>query len=99
MHLPLAIPEQRSKTMTYIKRVILTGAATILVGCTEAKTNDMAACEQQTLRFYSDASGDNFMIACMDARGYRFDVEPDDCDSKTRMVMQPSCYTPQGWVA
>jgi hypothetical protein len=73
--------------------------AITLIGCTEPKANDTAACEQQTLRFFSDATGDNFMVACMEAKGYRFDVEPTECDSKTRMAVQPSCYTPQGWLS
>jgi hypothetical protein len=82
-----------------IRPVLLAVAASFVIGCSEAKTTDTAACEQQTLRFYSDSAGDNFMIACMEARGYRFDVEPIDCDSKTRMAMQPPCYTRQNWVS
>jgi hypothetical protein len=39
------------------------------------------------------------MIACMDAKGYRFEVLPADCDGKSRMARQPACYVPSGWLA
>ncbi len=74
-------------------------AAVQLAGCSRSKTADLAACERETMRFYSDSGGDDFMIACMDARGYRFDVEPADCDGKSRMARQPACYVQEGWLA
>ena len=70
-----------------------------LLGCTPDKAHNTAACETETLRFYSVGSGDDFMIQCMGAKGYEFDVRPTECDSRTRMVMQQACYRPVGWGA
>jgi hypothetical protein len=83
----------------YAKRVALFAAVSIIAGCAPDKASNVAACQKETLRFYSDSTGDDFMIACMDAKGYRFDVEPTDCDSKSRMARQSSCYVPEGWLA
>ena len=58
------------------------------------KASDTRICEAETLRFYSVGSGERFMLECMNAKGYEFDVMPEDCESRTRMVMQPACYTP-----
>jgi hypothetical protein len=82
-----------------MKRAVLLAAAIAITGCTPDKKADLATCEKETLRFYSDSSGDDFTIACMDARGYRFEVEPSDCDGKSRMVRQAACYVPENWFA
>jgi hypothetical protein len=74
-------------------------AAVTIAGCTPDKKADLATCERETLRFYSDSTGDDFMVACMDVRGYRFDVTPADCDGKSRMARQAACYIPSGFVA
>ena len=63
------------------------------------KASDIKICESETLRFYSVGSGERFMKECMLAKGYEFDVMPEDCESGTRMVMQPACYTPNAFGA
>jgi hypothetical protein len=70
-----------------------------LSSCTPDKSADLATCEKETLRFFSGSAGDEFTIACMDAKGYRFEVLPSDCDGKSRMARQPACYVPNGWLA
>jgi hypothetical protein len=82
-----------------MKRAILLAAAMTIAGCTPDKKADLATCEKETLRFFSDSTGDDFMIACMDAKGYRFDVEPVDCNGKSRMSRQPACFVPENWLA
>ena len=77
----------------------LCAALLTVAGCTPDKPTAIAMCENETMRFYSGLGGDDFMIACMEAKGYRFEVLPEDCDSRTRMVRQPSCYVPIGWLA
>lgn len=82
-----------------MKRAVLLAAAITIAGCTPDKKADVAACDKETLRFFSGSTGDEFMVACMDAKGYRFDVEPADCDGKSRMARQPACYVPENWFA
>jgi hypothetical protein len=68
-----------------------------MLGCSPNKAQDTTACEMQTLRFYAAGSGDDFMIQCMAAKGYEFDVLPEECDNRTRMVMQSACYKRLSW--
>jgi hypothetical protein len=86
-------------TAAVVKSAALFAAMLAAAGCTPSKSSELATCEKETLRFYSDTTGDDFMIACMDAKGYRFDVEPADCDGQSRMARQQACYVPVGWLA
>src|SRR3954469_9968813 len=82
-----------------VNSAVLLAAVLGLAGCTPEKSADLATCEKETLRFFSGSAGDEFTIACMDAKGYRFEVLPADCDGKSRMARQPACYVPSGWLA
>lgn len=90
-------PQQVRRVLTWSKLILTIGlvaavaAAAIIVG-ERGKIQALAACDQETLRFYSDLSGDDFLIACMEARGYRFDVTSTDCNSRGRMSKQAACY-------
>jgi hypothetical protein len=82
-----------------VRCAVLLAAVPVLAGCTPDKPTALATCEKETLRFYSDLGGDDFMIACMEAKGYRFEVLPEDCDGKSRMAKQQACYVPTEWFA
>jgi hypothetical protein len=90
---------KKPRNAAMMRLTVLIAAASAMTGCTGDKQADVAACENETLRFFSDSHGDDFMVACMDAKGYRFDIEPVDCDGKSRMTHQAACYVPEGWLA
>jgi hypothetical protein len=94
---PMQRPDRRPAAG--VRPAALVAVALALGGCTPDKPAALATCERETMRFYSGSAGDDFTVACMEAKGYRFDVLPEDCDSKTRMARQPACYVPVGWLA
>jgi len=81
--------------------------ALFLGGCSDqAKSNDILACQNQADRFYqgynnADMSSprSKYIVACMAARGYAFEVSPADCDSRHALATQPACYISEGWIA
>jgi hypothetical protein len=74
-----------------------------LSGCLPDKINDVASCQMQADRFFPLPSADTdsprrqYIIACMAAKGYDFDIEPADCDSRSSLTAQATCYTPANW--
>ena len=66
----------------------------------------MAVCQSEVMRFYPtymasnlDDPGTRYIIGCMAAKGYQFEVAAADCNSRYPLPTQPACYTPQGWLA
>jgi hypothetical protein len=86
-----------SPVATKLSLVLL--ATACVSGCIRDKVQDTDVCSKETLRFYPPGFGDEFMIECMQARGYEFDVSPASCVSQSRMVVQPTCYIPRSWPA
>jgi len=78
----------------------------VLAGCSPDHAKDLAACGEKADRFfqgYNTADVSNprgqYVIGCMAAKGYDFDVSPVACDSRHSLVMQPACYVDRGWMA
>lgn len=74
-----------------------------LGGCLPDKINDVASCQMQADRFFplpsadADSPRSQYIIACMAAKGYDFDIEPADCDSRHSLTAQATCYSPVNW--
>jgi hypothetical protein len=78
----------------------------VVGGCLPDQTKAVAACRVEADRFYQGygaADVDNprsrYVIACMAAKGYNFDVSPADCDSRHALATQSTCYASQNWMA
>jgi len=89
-----------------MKRTVVLLVAITLGGCLPDRAKDVAACRLEADRFYQvyqDVDVGNprsqYIIACMAAKGYDFDVSPADCDSRHALPAQSACYTPNGWLA
>jgi hypothetical protein len=75
-------------------------------GCTPEKRNNVNACRMDADRFYQGYQVDDvdnprsrYIISCMAAKGYEFDISPTDCDSKRSLATQSTCYVSTGWAA
>jgi len=69
-------------------------------------TEKITLCRMEADRFYegyNTADVNNprsqYIIACMAAKGYDFDVSSADCDSRRPLTTQPACYIPNNWLA
>jgi hypothetical protein len=80
----------------------------LLGGCLpdQAKSTDVTACRDEADRFYqayNNADMNNprskYIVACMAAKGYIFEVSPADCDSRHALVTQSTCYVSKSWIA
>jgi hypothetical protein len=76
-----------------------------LAGCFPDQVRDMADCKSQVIRFYPgyiaanlDDPGTRYIIGCMVAKGYDFDVTAANCNSRDPLPTQPACYAPQKWL-
>jgi len=88
-----------------MRRELVLLAAFGVGGCLPDQAKDVAACGAEADRFYqgyNTADVNNprgrYVISCMAAKGYDFDVSPADCDSRHSLVAQPTCYVTRGWV-
>jgi hypothetical protein len=88
-----------------MKRAIALLAVITLGGCLPDQSKEIAACRLEADRFfqgYTTSDVDNprskYIIACMAAKGYDFDIAPADCDSRHPLPTQPTCYTPSSWL-
>jgi hypothetical protein len=75
-----------------------------LAGCLPTASKEMAACHTEAGRFYHtyqaidpDDPSSQYIIECMAAKGYRFDALAADCDDRSPMPTQATCYEPNGW--
>ena len=89
-----------------MRREVVLLAAMTLGGCLPDQTEDVAGCQKEADRFYQgyqDVDTENprsrYVIECMTARGYDFDVLPADCVSSRPFPTQPACYVPRNWLA
>ncbi len=89
-----------------MRNVILVLMVIMIPGCTPEKRNDVSACQMEGDRFYQGYQADNvddprsrYIISCMAAKGYAFDISPADCDSKRPLATQAACYVSSGWAA
>jgi hypothetical protein len=85
--------------------ILLVAAAIALAGCAPDRTKDLAACGTNADRFYQrykskgvDDPRSQFIIGCMTAKGYQFDISPANCDSRYPLASQPTCYAPESWL-
>jgi hypothetical protein len=77
----------------------------IVGGCSRQPTLDVATCRTEADRFYqafnavdADSPRGRYIIACMAAKRYDFDVGQADCDSRHPLPTQPTCYARNGWL-
>jgi hypothetical protein len=89
-----------------MRRAAVLLAAIVLAGCLPDQAKDMAVCQSEVMRFYPtyvasnpDDPGTRYIIGCMAAKGYDFEVAAADCDSRYPLPTQAACYRPQGWLA
>jgi hypothetical protein len=89
-----------------MKHALALLAVLSLGGCLPNQAKDVVDCQTEASRFYqtyhavdvSDPSS-QYIIACMDSKGYDFTVLPADCDSHHPLPTQAACYTPSNWLA
>jgi hypothetical protein len=74
-------------------------------GCSLDSTKDAAFCKAKADRFYQghltvdiDNPRSQYIIGCMVAKGYDFDISQADCDSRHPLPTQPTCYTSGNWL-
>ena len=74
-------------------------------GCSRDQANDLAGCRKEADRFYKgyrtadvDGPRSQYIIGCMAAKGYDFNIAPEDCDSRHPLPTQPTCYAPTSWL-
>src|SRR5437868_15225257 len=82
--------------------------AIILSGCfpDQTKSKDMLACRDEADRFYQaynnadvNSPRSKYIVACMAAKGYSFEISSADCDSRHSLAIQSTCYASQGWTS
>jgi len=88
------------------REVVCLLVAFAVAGCLPDQAKDVAACRIEADRFYQgyntvdvDNPRSQYVIACMVAKGYDFDVSPAACDSRHPLPTQPTCYTSSNWLA
>src|SRR6476661_6934352 len=83
-------------------------AVFLLAGCLPQanKQKQVADCRDEADRFYQGYNNfdvenprGKYIVSCMAAKGYKFQVSREDCDSRHPLVTQPACYAPRGWIA
>ena len=89
-----------------MRREVYLLVAFILAGCVPDKPKDLAACQTESDRFYSRylavdpaAPAARYIIECMAAKGYDFEIEPAACNSRYPLPTQSTCYKSNNWLA
>ena len=91
-----------------MKREVILFMAIALGGCLpdRVKAEDVAACRMEADRFYQGHNNievnnprSQYIIDCMAAKGYDFEISPADCDGTRPLAPQSACYAPQSWTA
>jgi hypothetical protein len=92
--------------MKHIARAVALLAAINLAGCSPSKATDMAACQNEADRFFQgreegdmDDPRSRYIIECMAAKGYDFDVYPAACTDRLPFPTQPACFVRSNWLA
>ena len=88
-----------------MRRELVLLAAISLGGCLPDQAKDVATCRMEADRFYqaynaidADNPRSRYLIACMAAKGYDFDVSLADCDSRHALPTQATCYKSNSWL-
>jgi hypothetical protein len=89
-----------------MKRKLILLVAVTLGGCLPDQSKNITICRTEADRFYqgyqaldADSPRDQYIIACMAAKGYEFTIASPDCDSRHALPIQPACYVPNNWFA
>jgi hypothetical protein len=91
-----------------MKREIVLLVAFTVGGCLpdQGTAKNMTTCRLEADRFYQgfntvDVNNprSQYIIACMAAKGYDFDISSADCDSRHPLTTQPTCYVSSNWLA
>jgi recombinational DNA repair protein (RecF pathway) len=70
--------------------------AILCIACSEQREEDTAACHLEALKTYPNeydsysALIDHFMATCMEAKGYKLNLHPDNCGGD--LYENPACY-------
>ena len=89
-----------NRTLFFLAIMIFLG------GCSPDRASDLAACRTEADKFYQGYQADDvnnprsrYIISCMAAKGYEFDISPTDCDSRHSLPVQSTCYASPSWLA
>src|SRR5262249_50281827 len=87
-------------------KIISLLVACVVGGCLPNQAKEVATCRREADRFFQGYGSvdvndprSQYIVACMAARGYDFDISPADCDSRHALSTQSTCYVPNGWLA
>jgi hypothetical protein len=102
---PLVVLHIAASQLSEMTHEIALLAALFLAGCSPSQSETVAACRIEADRFfqgYNDVDVNNprsrYVIECMAAKGYDFDISPTDCDSRHPLATQATCYRSQSWL-
>lgn len=77
-----------------------------LTACSSEKVADLTTCGTEADRFFQGYRADDvnnprsqYIIECMAAKGYEFDISSTSCDSRHSLPTQSACYVSAGWLA
>jgi hypothetical protein len=76
-----------------------------LAGCFEDQQKQVATCELAAIKTYPDEQlvvgghVEHYIISCMAAHGYNWDIHHKRCDVTNAMAKNPYCYVPSGKLA
>jgi hypothetical protein len=91
-----------------MKREVVLLVAFTVGGCLpdQGTAKNMTACQVGADRFYQgyntfDVNNprSQYIIACMAAKGYDFDISSADCNSRRPLTTQRTCYVSSNWLA
>jgi hypothetical protein len=84
-----------------MRKALLLPLLLFLSGCSETRDREVAACRLEAMKTYPNESGpyslnmDAFIETCMESKGYRFNVHPEDCGHGD-LHEDPACYEWRG---
>ena len=90
-----------------MRREVILFMTFALGGCLsdQGKASDVAACQLEADRFYQGHNSidvnnprNQYIIECMAAKGYDFEISPADCDGRRPVVTQSACYARNSWM-
>jgi len=91
--------------MPAMRQAILLVALIGLGGCLPDRDKTLIDCQKDADRFFQGSQADDpenprsqYIIGCMAANGYDFNVEPKHCDSRFAFPIQTACYTSKNWL-
>jgi hypothetical protein len=88
-----------------MRQAVLWAALIGLGGCSPDRDKTLIDCQKDADRFFQGSQADDpenprsqYIIGCMAANDYDFNVEPKHCDSRFPFSTQAACYTSKNWI-